>query len=109
MADLPSQQTEDSQDTADLPSQQREDSQDMAENAEIAEAKALPQIYFLTSGRPDGGASEILSKIDEFDKGRNFPVHTITLNNATADPETKKFGKDLASKTGGFFRSIEQS
>jgi len=86
-----------------------EDGQYIAKELETAEAKAFPQIYFLTSRQPEGGADETLNKIDEFDKGRNIPVHSITFSNATADPELKQFGKDLASKTGGFFRSIEQS
>jgi len=68
-----------------------------------------PQIYFLTSGPPDGGAGQILDKIDQFNNGRYIPVNSITFSNASADPLTKQFGKDLASKTGGFFRSIEQA
>merc|ERR1712194_934506 len=68
----------------------------------------LPQMYFLTSGEPDGGASQILDIIDEFDKGRNIPVNSIAFIMA-ADIVAKQFVKDLARKTGGFFRSIEQA
>merc|ERR1712129_112276 len=62
----------------------------------------LPQIYFLTSGEPDPGASQILDNIDELDRGRNIAVNCIAFGNAPADPLTKQFAKDLASKTGGF-------
>lgn len=72
-------------------------------------SKDSPQIYLLTSGRPDGGAGQILGKVEQFDDGRNISVNCITFSNASADPVTKQFGKDLAGKTGGFFRSIEQS
>ena len=34
------------------------------------------QIYFLTSGKPDGGAAQILDKISDFEKGRNIPVNS---------------------------------
>merc|ERR1712106_690278 len=63
-----------------------------------------PQIYFLTSGVPDGGASQILENIHEFDKGRNIPVNSIAFI-TPADLVTRQFVKDLARKTGGFLRS----
>ena len=68
----------------------------------------LPQIYFLTSGEPDGRASQILNSIDEFDRGRHIPVNSIAFI-TPADLAAKKFVNDLAHKTGGFFRSIEQA
>merc|ERR1712129_688537 len=67
-----------------------------------------PQIYFLTSGKPHAGASQILDSIEEFDRNRNIPVNAIALI-TPADLVAKQFAKDVAHKTGGFFRSIEQA
>jgi len=89
---------------AELPSQQTDDARHTLRNPNAL----LPQIYFLTSGQPDGEAGHILHKINEFDKGRNIPVNSISWI-TPADPEAKQFVKDLASKTGGFFRPIEQA
>merc|ERR1712194_838901 len=51
--------------TADLPSQQ-EDAQlhTMPDHGDLMVTKGSPQIYFLTSGQPDGGARQILDTID---------------------------------------------
>jgi len=70
--------------------------------------KDLPQIYFLTSGQPDGGARQILDNISQLDKGRDIPVNSIAFL-APGDLVAKQFVKDLANKTGGFFRSIEHA
>lgn len=70
--------------------------------------KDFPQIYFLTSGQPGGEASRILSKISYFDSGRSIPVNSIFFGMPT-DVEARKFAKDLANITGGFFRSIQQA
>merc|ERR1712194_796969 len=40
--------------------------------------KDFPQIYFLTSGQPDGGARQILDEIDKLDSGRNIPVNSVS-------------------------------
>jgi len=99
--------------TADLPLQLAADGQNTPRGKVLGSLtytlmkQDTPQIYFLASGRPDGGARQILNKIDEFDNGRNIPVNSIALI-APADHEAKQFVKDLANKTGGFFRSIEQ-
>merc|ERR1712194_818324 len=79
------------------------------DHAALIATKHLPQIYFLTSGLPYGGAGQFIDKINHFDNGRNIPVNSIAFSNASADPLVKQFGKDLANKTGGFFRSIEQA
>ena len=52
--------------TADLPPQQTDDGQ-------------FAQIYFLTSGQPDGGAAQILDKVNDFDEGRNILVNSISF------------------------------
>ena len=57
--------------------------------------RGLPQIYFLTSRQPDGGARQILDKIDELDSGRNIPVNSISWI-MPADAEAKQFVKELA-------------
>lgn len=88
--------------SAHLPSRRTDSSQHTAVN------KGAPQIHFLTSGPPVGRASQVLDKIDEFDKGRNIPIHSIAFT-SHADLATKEFVKNLARKTGGFFRSIEQA
>jgi len=78
------------------------------DHEELVVAKDFPQIYFLTSGQPDGGARQILDQIDIFDKGRNIVVNSIAFA-MSADPDAKQFVKRLARKTGGFFRSIEEA
>jgi hypothetical protein len=102
---------------ANLPSQQTEGDHQRAKQQRAAEpqdgqkvvTKDLTQIYFLTSGQPDGGPDQILKKIDEFDNRRSIPVNSIVFSNSgNPDPLIKQFGKNLAAKTGGFFRSIEQ-
>jgi len=93
---------------ADLPSQQRgERLHTPHDHGAPVVTKDTPQIYFLTSGQPDGGADQILKNIGDFDKGRNIPVNSISFI-MPIDPEAKQFVKDLAKKTGGFFRPIEQ-
>lgn len=72
----------------------------------LAMAENLPQIYFVTSGQPDGRSTQIFNKIDVFDKGRSIPVNSIAFTQP-ADTVAKQFAKDLARKTGGFFRTIE--
>merc|ERR1712129_421129 len=90
--------------TAFLPAQQTERLAP-PDHGGLVVTRDMPQIYFLTSGPPDGGAGQILDKIDLFDNGRNIPVHSIAFSEASADPLNRQFGKDLARKTGGFFRS----
>lgn len=92
---------------ADLPSR-RTDGDAHNSTGYTTESAATTEIYFLTGGQPDGGAGPILDKIDEFDQGRKIPVHSIAFSMPGGDPVAKQFVKDLATKTGGFFRSIEQ-
>lgn len=95
--------------TADLPSQQTDIAQHaLNDHRELGVSKDLPQIYFLISGQPDGGAIQILNNINEFDKGRNIPVNSIAFI-ALAGLVAKQFAKDVAHKTAGFFRPIEQA
>lgn len=88
--------------TAHLPAQKPSN-----EAQEIFPGLGGPQIYFLASGQPDAGASQVLDNIHEFDKGRNIPVNGIGFITSTEN-DTKQFVKGLARSTGGFFRSIEQ-
>lgn len=74
---------------------------------QLVETKVCPQIYFLTSGQPDGGARQTLDNLDVLDCGRKIPVNSIAFIQP-ADSVAKQFAKDLANKTGGFFHSIEQ-
>merc|ERR1719491_2295060 len=92
MADLPPQQTDGGQRT-------------LHEYEEFMVIRDAPQIYFLTSGQPDGGARQILDNIDEFDNGRNIPVNSLGFI-MPADSKADQFVKNLANKTGGFFRSL---
>jgi len=77
-------------------------------NAPLHRNRGLPQIYFLTSGQPDGGASYVLGNIHVCDNGRKIPVNAIAFVLPT-DLAAKQFVKDLAHETGGFSRSIEQA
>merc|ERR1712086_302678 len=90
--------------TADLPSQSTDNRQHPLRDYGLAATKDAPQIYFLSSGQPDGGARHIFENIGEFDKDRNIPVNSIAFI-MPADPVAKQFVKDLARTTGGFFRS----
>merc|ERR1712194_138982 len=85
--------------TADLPLQLAADGQNTPRGKVLGSltytlmTQDIPQIYFLASGRPDGGARQILNKIDEFDNGRNIPVNSIAFIEP-ADHEAKQFVKD---------------
>jgi len=95
--------------TIDLPSQQTDNALHTVHDQEpLVVPERMPQIYFLTSGQPDGGASQVLDNIDVFDNNRNIHVNSIAFV-SPAYPAAKQFAKDLANKTGGFFRSLEQA
>jgi len=66
------------------------------------------QIYFMTDGQPNGGADPILQKVDGWDNSRKIPVNSIAFIMPGGDPVAKQFMKDLATKTGGFFRAVEE-
>merc|ERR1712129_668679 len=51
----------------------------LRDHGALVTTKALPQIYFLTSGPPDGGARRILDRISEFDNDRHIPVNSIAF------------------------------
>jgi len=95
--------------TAALTSQQKGDWQDRSHELEgLFVSTNSPQIYFLASGQLDGGSHQILNNIKVVDNGRNMPVNSIAFM-MPDDSEAKQFVKDLANRTGGFFRSIEQA
>jgi hypothetical protein len=66
------------------------------------------QIYFLTDGQPNGGTKHILEQIPAWDEGRNIPVNSIAFIMPGGDSKAKQFMKDMAEKTGGFFRAVEE-